>query len=311
MNTKIDKAELVMERYIQDHAQKGFAPGTLRMYRAYNDEFLKFLREDEKLDDLRQVDREVISRFQSYLYAEERGLCLRSQSFRLVALKGLFKWLERSGILFYNPTTHIDLPKRPEELPRNIFKEHEIQKLLDAVDVDTKMGLRDKAILEVLYATGVRSGELCNLTLYDVQKSYGTLSVKAGKGDKDRVVPLGEVALGYIEEYVDHARRKFPRADKEPWLFLTYRGTQMENRNIPPIVRKYAARAGFKRYSTAHMIRHTAATHMLRHGAPVRVIQEFLGHKKLETTQIYTQVEIKDLKKTHKRTHPRERGLCV
>ena len=311
MNTKIDRAALLMERYVQDRGQKGYAPGTLRLYRAYNNEFIKFLQEDERLDDLRQVDREVISRFQSYLYSEERGLCLRTQSLRLVALRDLFKWFERQGILFYNPTTHIELPKRPEQLPRDIFNEKEIKKLLDAVDIDTKLGLRDKAILEVLYTTGIRSGELCNLTLYDVQKDYGTLSVKAGKGDKDRVVPVGEVAMGYIEEFVEHGRKNFPHADTLPWLFLTYRGTQMENRNIAPIVQKYAACAGFKRYTTAHMIRHSTATHMLRHGAPVRIIQELLGHKKLETTQIYTQVEISDLKNVHKKTHPREIGLAA
>ena len=311
MNTKLDRAALLMERYIQDRGQKGYAKSTLRLYRQYNNEFLRYIQEDERLDDLKQVDRQAIARFQSYLYTEERGLGLRSQSLRLVALKNLFKWFEREGILFYDPTSQIDLPKQPQHLPRDIFNKDEINKLLNAVDIETKMGLRDKAILEVLYTTGIRSGELCNLTLYDVQKEYSVLSVKAGKGNKDRVVPVGEIAMGYVEEFIEHARMKFPNAKSLPWLFLTYRGTQMENRNIAPIVQKHAQQAGLKRYTSAHMIRHTTATHMLRNGAPIRIIQELLGHKKLDTTQIYTQVEITDLKKVHKKTHPREKGLAA
>ncbi|HOW59101.1 MAG TPA: tyrosine-type recombinase/integrase [Candidatus Omnitrophota bacterium] len=311
MDTRLDRAALLMERYIQDRGQKGYASGTLRLYRQYNNEFLKYLQEDEKLDDLKQVDRQVISRFQSYLYTEERGLGLRSQSLRLVALRNLFRWFEREGILFYDPTTKIELPRKPDQLPHDIFNVEEISRILNAVDIDTKLGLRDKAILELLYTTAIRSGELCNLTLYDVQKEYGTISVKAGKGNKDRVVPVGEVAMGYVEEFLEHGRKNFPNADTLPWLFVTYRGTQMENRNIAPIVQKYTERAGLKRYATAHMIRHTTATHMLRNGAPIRVIQEMLGHRKLETTQIYTQVEISDLKKVHQRTHPREKGLAA
>lgn len=311
MNTRLDRAALLMERYIQDRGQRGYSPGTLRLYRQYNSEFLRYLQEDERLDDLKQVDRQVIARFQSYLYTEERGLGLRSQSLRLVALKNLFRWFEREGILFYDPAKQIDLPKKPEYLPRDIFNEEEIRKLLDSVDIETKMGLRDKAILELLYTTAIRSGELCNLTLYDVQKEYRTISVKAGKGNKDRIVPVGEIALGYIEEFIEHARKYFPNAAVLPWLFLTYRGTQMENRNIAPIVQKYALQAGLKRRTSAHMIRHTTATHMLRHGASIRAIQEMLGHRKLETTQLYAQVEISDLKKIHQRTHPREKAVAV
>lgn len=231
-----------------------------------------------------------------------------SQSLRLVALKNLFKWFEREGILFYDPTKQIDLPKKPQQLPHDIFNEEDIRKLLDAIDIDTKLGLRDKAILELLYTTAIRSGELCNLTLYDIQKDYGTISVKAGKGNKDRVVPVGEVAMCYLEEFIEHGKKRFPHWDTLPWIFLTYRGTQMENRNIAPIVQKHAERAGIKRYTSAHMIRHSTATHMLRHGAPIRVVQEMLGHKRLDSTQVYTQVEISDLRKVHRRTRPRERG---
>lgn len=311
MNTRLNRAGLLMERYIQECRQKGYSPKTLQLYRYYNNKFLTYMLEDERLDDLRQVDRKVIARFQSYLSCEERSLSLSSQGLRLVALKCLFKWFERSGILFYDPTTQIELPKISKHLPRDIFTREEIEKLLNVIEVESKLGLRNKAILELLYATGIRSGELCNLTLYDVQKDYGTITVRAGKGNKDRVVPVGEIAMGYVEEFINYGRNKFPQADTLSWLFLTIKGQPMKNKDISPIVQKYAARAGLKRYTTAHMIRHTTATHMLRNGAPIRVIQEMLGHKRLETTQIYTQVEIADLKETHQRTHPRERGLAA
>lgn len=307
ISTKLNKSAFLLEQYLQALGQKGYAKTTVILYRRYQNEFLRYLGEDERLNDIKQVDRQVISRFQGYLFDEKRGLSLRSQGHRLVALKGFFKWMEREGILFFDPTTKIELPKKPEHLPRDIFKEGEIKQLLNAVEIDSKLGLRDKAVLELLYTTAIRSGELCNLTLFDVQKEYGTISVKAGKGDKDRVVPVGEIAMGYLDEYLEHGRNRFKNADKQPWLFLSLRGTKMQNMNIAPIVQKYAKRAGLKRHTSAHMIRHSTATHMLKNGAPIRVIQEMLGHKKLDTTQIYTHVEISDLRKVHQRTHPRER----
>ncbi len=307
MNTKLRSVALLVERYLQHLSQKGYAATTGTLYRRYHDEFLRYLQEDERLDDLKQVDRQVIARYQGYLYSEKRELSVASQSHRLVALRGLFKWFEREGILFHDPTMQIELPRKPKRLPRDIFKEDEIRQLLNAVETDSKLGLRDKAILELLYTTGIRSGELANLTLYDLQNENGTLSVRAGKGNKDRVVPVGEVAMAYLEEYLERGRRRFRDADKLSWLFISLRGTQVKY--AASIVQKYAKRAGLKRRTSAHMIRHTIATHMLRNGAPIRVLQELLGHKKLDTTQVYAQVEILDLKKVHKKTHPRETGL--
>ena len=257
------------------------------------------------------MDREVIWRYQGFLYDEKRGLSIMTQSLRITTIKGFFKWLEREGILFCNPALKIPYPRKPKRLPRDIFTEEEIRRIFNAVEIDSKLGLRDKTILELLYTTGIRSGELCNLTLSDIQTEYRTLTVRAGKGNKDRVVPISEVALAYLDEYLKFSRKQFKNAENLPWLFVGIKGTKMQNRNIAPIVQKYAARAGLTRYTSAHMIRHSTATHMLRHGAPIRVLQEFLGHKKLDTTQIYAQVEIVDLKKVHSKYHPRERGLQV
>lgn len=308
-STKLSTAVLLVERYLQNLHQKGYAASTVNLYRRYHNEFFRYIQENERLDDLKQVDREVVSRYQGDLYNDKRELSPSSQSLRLVSLKGLFKWFERQGILFYDPTTRIELPKRARRLPRDIFKEDEIKELLSSIEIDSKLGLRDKAILELLYTSGIRSAELCNLTLFDVQKEYGTVTIKAGKGNKDRVVPVGQIAMGYLDEYIEHGRKRFKNHDKIPWLFVGLRGTKMHVPNIAPIVQKYAKRAGIKRHTCAHMIRHTTATLMLRNGAPIRVVQELLGHNSLNTTEIYTQVEISDLRKVHRKTHPRELGL--
>lgn len=309
MDTKLNRVGLLMERYVQDRGQRGYSPATMRLYRHNNTEFLKYLEEDERIDDLKQVDRQVVSRFQSYLYTKERALSFKTQELKLVAVRNLFRWCERQGLIYHDPTKFIEFPRKQQSLPKDIFKEEEIKKVLDAVDIDSKLGLRDKAVLELLYSTAIRSGELCDLTIFDVQKENQTVHIRRGKGGKERYVPIGEVALGYIEEYLEHARDKFVNAKNLPWLFITYRGTKMKNTGVAPIVQKYAGKAGINRYTHAHMIRHSTATHMLKRGADIRAIQELLGHSKLETTQLYTKVSIQDLKKIHRKTHPRERGI--
>lgn len=144
MNTKLNKAALLLEHYVQDRGQKGYAPGTLRLYRQYNTEFLKYLDQDERIDDLRQVDREVVSRFQSHLYTKERALCFKTQELKLVALRNLFQWCHNRGLLYHDPTKFIEFPRKAERLPRDIFKEDEIRKVLDSVDIAELPQLRMK-----------------------------------------------------------------------------------------------------------------------------------------------------------------------
>lgn len=164
------------------------------------------------------------------------------------------------------------------------------------------------AILEALYSTGIRTGELINLTLYDIDPQKGLLKINKGKGQKDRIVPIGKLACKYIKKYLRTARPKLQNSSKDQTLFLTQRGNRFERANFGKIIQKYAKLANLKKRICPHSFRHTCATQMLEEGADIRYIQELLGHQSLQTTQIYTRVTIKDLKRIHSKFHPREKA---
>ena len=184
----------------------------------------------------------------------------------------------------------------------------EILKILNQPDPDNVLGLRDKAILELLYSTGIRNQELRNLCIYDIDIANNYLRVTRGKGKKDRVIPLGEIAATYVEEYLNHSRPKLLNKKETNILFLTKHGRAMKNNGLIETIKKYAVKAKLEKHITPHSFRHTCATHLLKNNASLRHIQELLGHASIESTQIYTRVDISDLKRAHKRYHPRERG---
>jgi integrase/recombinase XerD len=185
----------------------------------------------------------------------------------------------------------------------------EVERMLAVPDVETPLGLRNRAILELLYSSGLRSSEARNLTLYDVNTGQGEALVREGKGGKDRVVPVGEVAAKYIELYVKEARPKILKGYEDSgYLFLGGRGGKMGATTLnETIVKRYVREAGIKKPVTTHGMRHTCATHLLKGRANIRHIQALLGHRSLESTQIYTRVEVGDLKRELRRCHPRER----
>ena len=210
-----------------------------------------------------------------------------------------------------DPSAEIRLPRPGRRLPRNVLTVGEARKLLDQPNVDKPLGLRDKAILELLYSTGVRNGELRRLTVRDVDVERQEVRVINGKGRKDRVVPLGSLAAVYVTRYIEDARPGFVAKRGEPvdFLFTRRTGRPLLPQDVEKTVIKYARAAGLKKSVTPHGLRHTCATHMLKGRAGIRHIQEQMGHKSLATTQIYTHVEIADLKREHHRCHPRERAL--
>lgn len=306
MYPNLNKGSLLIERFKQDLEHRNFSPRSIRTYSLYVRQFFRYLGSEEKVDDLRQINKSVILRYQSYLYHGPIKLCLRSQQHKLVGLRSFFKYLERDDILLSDPTSRIELPRTPKTLPMNVLKEKEIEKILGTIDIQRKLGLRDRAIIEVLYSTAIRSFELTNLCLLDVDDKEGLLRITQGKGSKDRVVPIGQIALNYLRLYSLHERLRLLKHRDEKHIFLSSRGNPMDPGDIPAVVQRHAKRAGFKRHTDARLLRHTCATHMLRKGANIRLIQEMLGHESLNTTQIYTRVDIKDLKKVHRKTHPRE-----
>ena len=295
MDTSLLKSPLLLKRY-EDHSKAlGLSPLSIVNYLCDVRAFLRYLEEEEKIEDLKDVDKRAVSRYQSYLYSHPKGYNLRTQSKKLQGLKHFFRFLEREDILLSDPTTLLRLPKIPKVLPLNVPSEKEIKKLLNSIDLDAWLGLRDRAILEILYSTGIRSSELMNLTLDSLDRENRLLKIYRGKGNKDRVVPIGETALHYLELYLKNERSKFIKMDGDRRIFLTSRGGAMKSENGADLLRRWTKHAGITKPIRPHMLRHAMATHMLRHHAPIRHIQEILGHASLGTTQLYTKVEIHDL----------------
>ena len=226
-----------------------------------------------------------------------------TQASYLVAVKHWLGWLAEAGWLETNPAEKLQLPKEEHRLPSSYLTLDEVETLLGLVDLSTPSGLRDRAILEVLYSTGMRRSELIALQLDDVEHSRGLVIIRQGKGRKDRVVPIGKRALQWLDKYLLDARPALLN-DSSDVLFLTTRGNPFHPVNLTSRVRGYLDAAGIQRRGSCHMLRHTAATLMLEGGADLRSIQTLLGHESLNTTQIYTHITIQRLREVHERTHP-------
>jgi integrase/recombinase XerD len=250
----------------------------------------------------------ALERYQRWLYHYRKRtgtpLSVWSQHGRLVAVKGLFRWLTKQRALPTNPAAELELPRvAAQRLPQPLT-DAEIIDVLARVHPTTPIGLRNRALLETGYSTGLRRMELIRLRLYDLDLARGVVVVREGKGQKDRVVPIGERAIAWLEKYLDEARPEFVVEPDEGTVFLTRRGRPFHPNNLSRLTRDYLEAAGIAKRGACHLLRHTMATGMLEHGADVRVIQEILGHARLTTTQLYTRVSIRLLKAVHTATHP-------
>jgi integrase/recombinase XerD len=261
--------------------------------------------------DLVDVKAADLHAYQAHLYAfrreDGRPYAAAYQATRLVVLKHLFRFLYRRGYLLHDPAADLDLPRLEKRLPRTILTPKEVRRILEAPDPKTARGLRDRAMLETLYGTGIRVSELCNLTPYDVDTEERVLRVVLGKGRKDRNVPLTHAAADAIEAYIVTGRPQLLGRERVRVLFLQDRGGKMDRATAARIVRDWAVRAGIKKHVTPHTLRHTVATHLLKGRADIRHIQALLGHASLGTTQRYTRVEVSDLRAVDDRAHPRGR----
>lgn len=226
---------------------------------------------------------------------------------RLKAVKSLFRFLYRRLYILSDPAAALEYPRVEQRLPRTILSKEEVLRMIEASDKATARGVRDRAILEVLYGTGIRSAELINLTPYDVDTDERVLRVVQGKGRKDRNVPLTRAAALAIEDYLAKGRAKLLRGRRSPVLFVGGRGARLRSGTLWLIVRNAAKRAGIRKTVGCHTLRHSVATHLLKGRADIRHIQALLGHSSLATTERYTRVEISDLKQVIDRAHPRGR----
>ena len=241
-------------------------------------------------------------------YQEYRGrrLTLKTQSARLNAVRCFVRFLVRQEYLLVDVAAGLDLPKVPRSLPRTVLSEPEALRLLERPELGTTLGLRDRAILEILYGTAIRNAELRLLTLGQLDWARKLLQIH-GKGDKMRLVPLGEEAEIWLEEYLAKARPLLARAGSPPLVFLSSRGKKLTSACLSARVLCWARQSGLTKHVTPHCLRHSCATHMLRRGANLRYLQELLGHSQAQTTELYTRVELSDLRKVLLRCHPRER----
>lgn len=239
-------------------------------------------------------------------YLHERtvaGAQSRTMARRLSSLRRFYRYLVREQLIVEDPSARIDSPKLARGLPRAL-SETEAESLLLAPDVTVLLGLRDRAMLEVLYATGLRVTELVSLELLNVSLQQGIVRVM-GKGSRERLVPLGEEAIGWLEQYLLEARPQLLRGRTSSALFVTQRGAAMTRQAFWYLIKRYAREAGIVSHLSPHTLRHAFATHLLNHGADLRVVQMLLGHSSLSTTQIYTHVARERLKDLHARHHPR------
>lgn len=299
------------ERWLQAMEERRFSRKTLTN-RRWNLRYLIAWLAARDVHRPVDVTRALLERYRTHVFHEVRKADGKPRSpeahhARLVVVRGFLAWLVRRGVLLANPASELDLPKVPRRLPRNILSVEEAEKVLSQPNVDDVLGIRNRAILEVLYSTGMRRGELIGLHQEDIDIVRGTVLVREGKGGKDRVIPIGERALLWIQKYLDDSRPSLAAAlfDDDGTLFLSSWGGRMGDNTVTMMVRGYVKAAGVTR-GACHLFRHTMATQMLEHGADVRFIQAMLGHEQLSTTQIYTKVAILKLKEVHTKTHPAE-----
>jgi tyrosine recombinase XerC len=293
-----------LDRYISHlKVEKDASPYTLRNYSHEIEQFFGFL-EDQGIESWDGVDRQVLRRY--LLWLRKEGYVEASMARKLSELRSFCRYLLQEGLLGSNPFDLVSSPKVPKRLPRYL-KHDEIEALLAAPDLSTPLGQRDKAILELLYAAGVRLSELVGLNLGHLSLDTGQLVVW-GKGGKERVVLLGEPAILALRRYIGDGRGRLLKKKATDALFLNRFGGRLSRRSIGLILDKYSKLAGIWRKVTPHLLRHTFATHMLEGGAGLRVVQELLGHAQPTTTEIYTHVTPSRLREVYMKTHPRAKG---
>jgi integrase/recombinase XerD len=254
------------------------------------------------------ITRPVLQRYQRQLaHVTGKGgkpLSIATQRNRLTAVRTWFAFLMRENMILYNPASGLELPKPERRLPKHTLTVSEAEQVLMRPDITTLHGLRDRALLEVLYSTGIRRQELIDLRREDVNTSAGVLAIRQGKGKKDRFVPIGERALDWLMRYLAEGRPQLVLRSSPDRVFLDNTGEQWDPNRLSRLVRKYIDQAKLGKSGSCHLFRHTVATLMLENGADIRFIQQMLGHASISTTELYTHVAIHKLKDIHTATHP-------
>jgi integrase/recombinase XerD len=294
------------ERFLEASRVRGCAAATVRSHAGALRVFFAFLG-TLGVADVRAVTAGTVCAYAATLQA--RGDGIATQHVRLVALRRFFEHLQKLDAVLVNPCAGFTLPTLPDRLPRHVLTRAQAKRVLDAPDPATKAGLRDRALLELIYSTGLRLGEVARLTVHDIDVRTGFVRVHGGKGAKDRVVPLGTTAAACVAEYLRVCRAawaKDQREERSLWLAAIRPHGPLKSQAVSVMLKNYLRACGIKT-GRAHVWRHTCATHLVAGGANIAYVQRLLGHRRLETTQIYTRVTPTEARATHRQTHPRSR----
>lgn len=282
--------------------ERGASPNTVAAYRNDLNQLMEFLTTQERITNWTQVDMGVLTRF--VLWLLEKRYTTTTLARRVAAVKSLLHFLVREGVLGANPAEDLGSPRTGRHLPKALSEE-EVVRLLEAPGKgQTPEALRDRAMLELLYASGMRVSELTGLDLRDVNLREGTVRCR-GKGDKERVIPIHPTAVQALQAYLERARPRLAPDLRQQALFVNQRGERLTRQGFWLILKGYARRAGITSPVTPHVLRHSFATHLLRGGAPLRHVQELLGHASIATTQIYTYLTNQQLQRAYDEAHPR------
>ena len=283
--------------------ERGLSENTIQSYKRDLSQYLSFLDEKE-ISSWEQVDRYLVLDFLEFLRNEGRS---SATIIRMVSsLRKFHQFLRQERMTDNDPMQHIDTPKKTQRLPKTLSIK-EVEKIIESPDTNDALGIRDRAILEVMYATGLRVTELITLKLDDLHLSLGLLQT-VGKGDKERIIPLGDVAIKWVNLYLEKSRPELlakNKKDKTNILFLNYKGEGFTRQGIWKNLKVYVTQAGIEKEVTPHTLRHSFATHLLENGADLRVVQELLGHADISTTQIYTHISKKRMADVYKTYFPR------
>jgi integrase/recombinase XerD len=297
----------LMEKHLADLLVRNYSEYTIKGRRVHIGMFLEWCKE-RGLTEPVEITRTVLESYQRHVfhYRKKNGEPLRftGQHDRLVPLRVWFKWMARQRHILHNPASELELPRLGFRLPKAVLTAQEAERVLIQPNVHDPLGLRDRAILETLYSTGMRRLELANLTLWDLDLERCTVAIRQGKGHKDRMIPLGDRAALWVRKYLDEARPQLANEPDDKVVFLSNAGEPFALDYLTEVVRGYVDAADIGKRGACHLFRHTMATLMLEGGADTRFIQAMLGHADLKTTQIYTHVAIRQLQEIHRATHP-------
>lgn len=280
--------------------EKGLSDNTLHSYQLDLKSFSHFLKK-RSIKQITDINRHHITAY--LLFLRQEGKAAATMARHMAAIKSFFHFLLQEKIVAQDPTCNLETPRLPKNMPRVLSRE-QVDLLLEQPQIGNPPGMRDKAMLELIYATGLRVSELINLNIQDVNLELGYLRC-IGKGSKERIVPVGSLAQDAIREYLDRSRLKLLKKNKDDALFLNQRGNRITRQGFWKILKQYVKQAGINTVITPHTLRHSVATHMLENGADLRTVQELLGHEDITTTQIYTHLTNSHLKEVYDSCHPR------